>query len=61
MADVKEEENDVGRATFDELPSPYLKPYLHEDKSLDKHYGIRTQDGNFMIGNAYVTMIKRVT
>ena len=51
--DVEEEVIDFVRGNFDELASPYLKPYFYNGRFLDKQYGIRKEDdGSFMIGDS---------
>jgi hypothetical protein len=50
--DVEDEVSDFG-----ELASPYLKPYLHNARFLDKQYGIRREDdGRLMIGDSVLTV-----
>ena len=49
--------SDLDREYFGELASPYLKPYLHNARFLDKQYCIRREDnGTFMIGGSVLTV-----
>ena len=42
---------------FEEIASPYLKPYQFNARFLDKKYGIRRQDdGRFMIGDSVLSV-----
>ena len=55
--DVEEELGYLDKENFGEVPSPYLKPYMHFAKFLDKQYGIRREDdGRFMIGDSVLTV-----
>jgi hypothetical protein len=46
-----------GVSDFGELASPYLKPYQHNARFLDKQYGIRREDDvRFMIGDSVLTV-----
>ena len=55
--DVEEEVGDSDKENFGELAIPYLKPYLHNAKFLNKQYGIRREDdGRFMIGDSVLTI-----
>ena len=41
----------------DEIACPYLNPYMHNARFLDKQYGIRREDpGRFMIGDSVLTV-----
>jgi hypothetical protein len=55
--EIEEEVSDLGRQIFGQLACPYLKPYLHNARCLDKQYGIqREDDGRFMIGDFILTV-----
>ena len=50
--------HDFNRETYGEFAIPYLKPYLSKEETLHKHYEIRRQDGNCIIGNSVVNIDK---
>ena len=42
---------------FGEIACPYLKPYIHYARFLDKQYGIRREDdGSFMIVDSILSV-----
>ena len=47
---IEENGSDFGRKNFGELASPYLTTHLY-NRFLDKQYGIRKEEGRFMIGD----------
>ena len=55
--DAEEEVTDSDMEYFGELASPYLKPYKHNARFLDKQYGIRREDdGSFMVGDSVLSV-----
>ena len=42
---------------FGEIACPYLKPYIHYARFLDKQYGIRKDDDIFMIGDSKMSVV----
>ena len=49
---VEEDVRDFGRNYFGELACPYITAYLYNRRFLDEQYGIRMEDGWFMIGDS---------
>jgi hypothetical protein len=45
-----------GREHFGDIASRYLTAYLYNRRFLDKDYGIRKEDGMFMLGNSPVSV-----
>ena len=53
--EIDDDEEEV--SDFGEFASPYLKPYLHNARFLDKQYGFRREDGGkFIIGISVLTV-----
>jgi hypothetical protein len=55
---IDEEVKSYGESHFGTRDSPYLTPYLYDKGFLDKQYGLRKEDGNFMIGDSNVSVDK---
>jgi hypothetical protein len=55
---IDEEFKSNGERLFGTRASPYLTPYLYEKGFLDKQYGLRKEDGNFMIDDSNVSVDK---
>jgi len=55
---IEREILDFGAMTVGALANPYVSPYLYESKrrGLDTEYGIRREDGVFMIGDSQVSV-----
>jgi hypothetical protein len=43
---------------YGKVASLYITPYLYGRQSADKQYGIRKEDGNFIIGDSTLTVDK---
>jgi hypothetical protein len=55
--EIQEHVRKFGREHFGKIASPYLTPYLYNNRFLDKQYDIRKEaDGTFMIGDAPLTV-----
>jgi hypothetical protein len=54
---IDEEVKSYGERHFGRA-SPYVTPYLYHKGFLDKQYGLRKEDGNFMIGDSNVSVDK---
>jgi hypothetical protein len=55
---IDEEVKSYGARHFGTPASPYLTPYLYDKGFLDKQYGLRKEDGNFMVGDSNVSVDK---
>jgi hypothetical protein len=53
---VEEYVRDFGTRNFGKTASPFLTQYLYGTKSLDTQYGIRKENGVFMIGDSAFTV-----
>jgi hypothetical protein len=55
---IDEEVKSYGERNFGTRASPYLSPYLYDKGFSDKQYGLRKEDGNFMICDSNVSVDK---